>query len=57
MHPDLQFSGLLAPIDAPHHVRAEERSKYREGVVLDKKGSGLDAGSFVNCGIRGRPVE
>jgi hypothetical protein len=57
MHPDLQFSGLLAPIDAPHHVRVEERSKYREGVVLEKKGSGKDAGSFVNCGIRGRPVE
>jgi predicted SPOUT superfamily RNA methylase MTH1 len=57
MHPDLQFSGLLAPIDAPHHVRVEERSKYREGVVLDKKGSGPDAGSFVNCGIRGRPIE
>lgn len=56
-HPDLQFAGLLAPVDAPHHVRAEERSKYREGVVLDKKGSGPDAGSFVNCGIRGRPVE
>ena len=57
VHPDLQFSGLLAPIDAPHHVRVEERSKYREGVVLEKKGSGADAGSFVNCGIRGRPVE
>jgi len=57
MHPDLQFSGLLAPIDAPHHVRVEERSKYREGVVLEKKGTGPDAGSFVNCGIRGRPVE
>lgn len=54
MHPDLQFSGLLAPIDAPHHVRVEERSKYREGVVLEKKG---DTGSLVNCGIRGRPVE
>lgn len=57
MHPDLQFTGLLAPIDAPHHVRVEERSKYREGVVLEKKGTGPDAGSLVNCGIRGRPVE
>lgn len=57
MHPDLQFSGLLAPIDAPHHVRVDERSKYREGVVLDKLGSGPDAGSLVNVGIRGRPVE
>ncbi len=57
MHPDLQFTGLLAPIDAPHHVRVEERSKYREGVVLEKKGTGSDAGSLVNCGIRARPVE
>jgi hypothetical protein len=55
MHPDLQFSGLLAPIDAPHHVRAEDRCKYREGVVLDK--TGPSKGSLVNCGIRGRPVE
>lgn len=54
MHPDLQFAGLLCPIDAPHHVRAEEKSKYREGVVLEKKGT---SGSLVNCGIRGRPVE
>lgn len=54
MHPDLQFSGLLAPIDAPHHVRVEERSSYREGVVLEKKGN---TGSLVNCGIRSRPVE
>jgi hypothetical protein len=44
-------------IDAPHHVRVEERSKYREGVVLEKKGTGPDAGSLVNCGIRARPVE
>ena len=57
MHPDLQFAGLLAPIDAPHHVRAEDRCKYREGVVLEKLGSGVNAGSLVNCGIRGRPVE
>ena len=57
MHGDLQFAGLLPPLDAPHHVRAGEKSKYREGVVLDKKGHGPDAGSFVNCGIRSRPVE
>lgn len=54
MHPDLQFAGLLAPVDAPHHVRAEDRCPFREGVILDKtKGTG----SLVNCGIRGRPVQ
>ena len=55
MHPDLQFAGLLSPIDAPHHVRAEDRCKYREGVVLDKLGPNKK--SLVHCGIRGRPVE
>ena len=55
MHPDLQFSGLLPPVDAPHHVRAHDRCKYREGVVLDK--TGPSQGSLVNCGIRGKPVE
>jgi hypothetical protein len=56
MHPDLQFAGLLPPIDAPHHVRAEDRSKYREGVVMDKTSS-RNGNSLVNCGIRNRPVE
>ena len=55
MHPDLQFAGLLAPIDAPHHVRAEDECKYREGVVMDKLGP--NQRSLVNCGIRGKPVE
>jgi hypothetical protein len=54
MHPDLQFAGLLAPIDAPHHVRVEDHCKYREGVVWEKTGK---AGSLVNCGIKSRPVE
>jgi hypothetical protein len=54
MHPDLQFAGLLAPIDAPHHVRVEDHSKFREGVVWEKAGQN---GSLVNCGIKGRPVE
>jgi methyltransferase len=55
MHRDLQFTGLLSPIDAPHHVRADDRCKYREGIVLEKKGP--NGFSLVNCGIRNRPVE
>lgn len=55
MHPDLQFAGLLAPMDAPHHVRAEDHSPFREGVILDK--TSKDGNSLVNCGIRNRPVE
>ncbi|XP_066436609.1 putative methyltransferase C9orf114 homolog [Eleutherodactylus coqui] len=50
-HPDLQFAGLLNPLDSPHHVRIDEESKYREGVVLDRP-TKPSRGSFVNCGIR-----
>lgn len=56
MHPDLQFAGLLHPLDAPHHVRAGERSKYREGVVLQKS-SAATGRSLVNVGIFKTPVE
>jgi predicted SPOUT superfamily RNA methylase MTH1 len=56
IHSDLQFSGLLAPIDAPHHVRADDRCKYREGVVLQQQPTSITNGSLVNCGIRNRPV-
>ena len=55
MHPDLQFTGLLPPMDAPHHVRALDRSKYREGVVLDRMGP--KGNSLVHCGIPAKPVE
>mmetsp|Transcript_16089 Transcript_16089/g.30395 ORF Transcript_16089/g.30395 Transcript_16089/m.30395 type:complete len:478 (-) Transcript_16089:66-1499(-) len=57
MHPDLQFAGLLAPLDAPHHVRALDRCEYREGVVTEKRASGEEGGSLVNCGIRNQLVE
>jgi predicted SPOUT superfamily RNA methylase MTH1 len=57
MHPDLQFAGILAPIDAPHHVREGDRTPYREGVVLETKSSTPGKTSLVNCGVRSRPVE
>jgi predicted SPOUT superfamily RNA methylase MTH1 len=56
MHPDLQFAGLLPPLDAPHHLRRHDVSVYREGVVLERKDNngkndgGADA-SLVDCGI------
>jgi predicted SPOUT superfamily RNA methylase MTH1 len=46
---DLQFVGILSPVDAPHHVRVNDRCKYREGIVLDKIGP--TGGSCVNVGI------
>ena len=52
-HRDLQFVGLLNPLDCPHHMRIDDKCKYREGVVLDRppksKGKG---GSYVNAGMR-----
>lgn len=45
------FAGLLNPLDSPHHMRIDDESDYREGIVLDrplKPGKG----SLVNCGMR-----
>ncbi|KAM8996458.1 uncharacterized protein PRD47_013194 [Ara ararauna] len=50
-HEDLQFAGLLNPLDSPHHMRLDEDSEYREGVVLDRP-TKPGRGSFVNCGMR-----
>lgn len=48
VHPDLKYAGLLNPLDAPHHVREKEYSRYREGVVVNRPASG---GCWVNVGI------
>jgi predicted SPOUT superfamily RNA methylase MTH1 len=47
VHPDLRHVGLLAPLDAPHHLRIEEVCEYREAVVISP-GSG--AGSTSSSG-------
>lgn len=63
MHPDLQFAGLLPPLDAPHHLRRGDVASFREGVVVEKKGGwagnqGEEAeGSFVDCGVPNRLVQ
>ena len=72
MHPDLQFAGLLPPLDAPHHLRRGDVASFREGVVVEDKNkkndsSGGDAvedddkkeeeGSFVDCGVPNRLVQ
>lgn len=49
--PELKFSGLMNPLNTPHHFKADEWSQYREGVVINrpnKKGKG----SWVNVGLR-----
>ncbi|CAB1318843.1 unnamed protein product, partial [Coregonus sp. 'balchen'] len=50
MHKDLQYAGLLNPLDSPHHMRKDDECEYREGVVLDRP-SKPGKGSLVNCGM------
>lgn len=49
-HKDLQYAGILNPLDSPHHMRGEDESPYREGVVTNKPVKS-GRGSLVNCGI------
>ena len=51
MHPDLRFVGLLAPLDAPHHLRIDEECAYREGVVSEREAKG--GGSLVYGAAQG----
>eukprot|EP00434_Breviolum_minutum_P037059 symbB.v1.2.032849.t1/scaffold4002.1/size59637/5 len=54
VHKDLKWVGLLAPLDAPHHLRKNEHLPYREGVVLQKgwpPPTENEKGCWVNCGL------
>ncbi|XP_037548171.1 putative methyltransferase C9orf114 homolog [Nematolebias whitei] len=51
VHKDLQYAGLLNPLDSPHHMRIDEESEYREGRVLNKPPK-QGKGSLVSCGLR-----
>lgn len=44
-------TGLLNPLDSPHHMRMDDESNYREGIVLDRPAK-QGKGSLVNCGMR-----
>lgn len=45
----LRFAGLLNPLDAPHHLRADAISPFREGITLKRPSS---SGTLVNVGLR-----
>ena len=47
VHPDLRCAGLLAPLDAPHHLRIDEPCEYREAVVVSP-GSTARRGAQAN---------
>lgn len=49
IHKDLKFAGLQNPLDAPHHMRMDEWSPYREGSVASVS---KDGGCWVNCGLQ-----
>mmetsp|Transcript_21562 Transcript_21562/g.45348 ORF Transcript_21562/g.45348 Transcript_21562/m.45348 type:complete len:525 (-) Transcript_21562:147-1721(-) len=67
MHPDLQFAGLLPPLDMPHHLRRGDVVPFREGVVVESNASagangdgeegGSGGGSLVECGVPNRLVQ
>lgn len=48
--PALRFAGLMNPLDTPHHLRATQWGKYREGVVMNRP-SKDNKGSWVNIGL------
>ena len=54
LHRDLQYAGVLNPTDMPHHLRANEISEYREGIVLEateRSGSLVNVGLKKNCAV------
>lgn len=52
LHKDLKFSGLLNPLDAPHHLRQQNEFVFREGVVTSKPARETSGGgSYVNIGL------
>lgn len=51
MHSDLSCAGLLNPLDTPHHLRGNEWSAYREGVVVDRPLKDKE-GSHINVGLQ-----
>ena len=48
---ELQFVGLLAPLEIPHHLRKTEFLPYREGIVTSTMTYGNDKGSMVDVGL------
>ncbi|GFU24901.1 putative methyltransferase C9orf114 homolog [Nephila pilipes] len=51
IHSDLHFAGLLNPLDLPHHLRVDEESTFREGVVINKPVK-AGKGSYVYIGLK-----
>ena len=50
IHNDLQYAGVLNPLDSPHHLRQQDVSLFREGIVTTKAVK-AGKGSHVNVGL------
>lgn len=50
IHNDLQYAGLLNPLDAPHHLRQSDKFLFREGMITNKPIK-AGHGSQVNVGL------
>ncbi|RWS08390.1 uncharacterized protein B4U79_00748, partial [Dinothrombium tinctorium] len=49
---DLELVGLINPLDTKHHLRIDDVSRFREGVVVNKPVKENSEMSFVNVGLR-----
>ena len=52
-HPDLRCVGILAPLDAPHHLRIDEAGEYREAVVVEPGSVNQGRGAAMPTGVDG----
>uniref|UniRef100_A0A336M442 CSON009462 protein n=1 Tax=Culicoides sonorensis TaxID=179676 RepID=A0A336M442_CULSO len=51
IHKDLQYCGLLNPLDSQHHLRQHSDFPYREGVTTNKKVKEGSNSCYVNVGL------
>ncbi|XP_046982251.1 putative methyltransferase C9orf114 isoform X2 [Schistocerca americana] len=50
LHKDLEYAGLVNPLDAPHHLRKDEDFPFREGVTVKRPGK--PGRCVVNVGLQ-----
>ena len=55
-HPHLKHVGLLPPLNAPHHPRSTEWTKYREGVVLESNNTNTNTNTKKGVAARTTPT-
>ena len=56
MHEFYRYCGMLAPLDAPNHLRANEWFECREGVVVDHLEGSTTDGTILDIGLETRAL-